>query len=464
MARKTGRNDPCPCGSGRKFKHCHGRRSAQATKEDQTSGVAVALRWLDQRHPKAFKAELEYLTMDAFWPQENPDPTTVPGEFWEMIAINVQEWALASGELTLKGQRVPIRELILGPGGPKLNDAQQQYLRQLASQPLRWYQVTDARPGEGLTLVDLFDPEADPIRVRERTASRTLKAGDTLGARTVEVGDQLELSGAVYPFTTLHTQSLLGILPNLLEDLRAEGLTPAEFDFEVAHWLVEQWFAQITLPAPVPQFVDASSGEPLMLTTDHFRILDRAALDEKLDNCGELEESGDDHWVWYQAGADGLLRPRLSLSIEPESPDRIELFCRTRKLADAGREWFEALAGDSVKHLTRELTDPQGALSSGQSKPAGKQARVPLPDIPPAEMSRIIRAHIEQTYANWADEPIPALDHRSPRQAITTPAGLERVKGLLRSYEQAELGFAREQGRDPVSFRFLWDALGLTPD
>jgi preprotein translocase subunit SecA len=22
---KVGRNEPCPCGSGRKFKHCHGR-------------------------------------------------------------------------------------------------------------------------------------------------------------------------------------------------------------------------------------------------------------------------------------------------------------------------------------------------------------------------------------------------------------------------------------------------------
>jgi preprotein translocase subunit SecA len=25
---KVGRNDPCPCGSGRKFKQCHGRGSA----------------------------------------------------------------------------------------------------------------------------------------------------------------------------------------------------------------------------------------------------------------------------------------------------------------------------------------------------------------------------------------------------------------------------------------------------
>jgi preprotein translocase subunit SecA len=23
-SRKVGRNEPCPCGSGRKYKHCHG--------------------------------------------------------------------------------------------------------------------------------------------------------------------------------------------------------------------------------------------------------------------------------------------------------------------------------------------------------------------------------------------------------------------------------------------------------
>jgi preprotein translocase subunit SecA len=26
-APKVGRNDPCPCGSGKKFKQCHGRLS-----------------------------------------------------------------------------------------------------------------------------------------------------------------------------------------------------------------------------------------------------------------------------------------------------------------------------------------------------------------------------------------------------------------------------------------------------
>ena len=39
MADKPGRNDPCPCGSGRKFKHCHGPSGASAA-----AGVRPAAR------------------------------------------------------------------------------------------------------------------------------------------------------------------------------------------------------------------------------------------------------------------------------------------------------------------------------------------------------------------------------------------------------------------------------------
>jgi preprotein translocase subunit SecA len=28
--RKVGRNEPCPCGSGKKYKHCHGQLAKEA--------------------------------------------------------------------------------------------------------------------------------------------------------------------------------------------------------------------------------------------------------------------------------------------------------------------------------------------------------------------------------------------------------------------------------------------------
>ena len=44
---------------------------------------------------------------------------------------------------------------------------------------------------------------------------------------------------------------------------------------------------------------------------------------------------------------------------------------------------------------------------------------------------------------------------------MQTPAGLERVKGLIRGYEAAEMRQAEEQNRPLISYQFLWDALGI---
>ena len=78
-------------------------------------------------------------------------------------------------------------------------------------------------------------------------------------------------------------------------------------------------------------------------------------------------------------------------------------------------------------------------------------------------MAEVVEQAIHRMYANWADEPIPALDGKTPRQAIKTPAGSERVKGLLRGYEASERQQAQEQGRRVISYAFLWQALGIAP-
>jgi hypothetical protein len=85
------------------------------------------------------------------------------------------------------------------------------------------------------------------------------------------------------------------------------------------------------------------------------------------------------------------------------------------------------------------------------------------PQLPPEVVTEIIEKHIRQTYADWADQPLPALNNRTPREAIKTPEGLEQVKFLLHSYEHSETRQAKDQHRTPVSYDFLWHKLGLTP-
>ena len=158
------------------------------------------------------------------------------------------------------------------------------------------------------------------------------------------------------------------------------------------------------------------------------------------------------------------MRPRRRRSVRIETnkrPDRLKVFYVTQKYADEGRPWFEGVAGRAVVFVSREISDPKGMFvhrrpDENMESPAPAQ-------LPPEVMTEIIKKHIWQFYADWADQPLPALNNRTPREAIKTPEGLEQVRFLLHSYEHSELQQARDQHRPPVSYDFLWHKLGITP-
>lgn len=118
-----------------------------------------------------------------------------------------------------------------------------------------------------------------------------------------------------------------------------------------------------------------------------------------------------------------------------------------------------------MQHLTREIIDPAGHFARAGGDEAGRTPRSAEPsaaDLPPDVIARAIEQAFHRHYARWADEAIPLLGGITPRQAVSTPAGLERVKGLLREYEDGERQQSAAQGRPAVSYQFLWDAVGIS--
>ena len=462
MSKKPGRNDPCPCGSGRKYKQCCGKPAVQPITGGKEQAVTRAIQWLETMHRKPFQREVEDFMFHRFWPGDEVDPEQVPEDFWQMIQINVLEWMLARGELLLNNEYVMVQDLLLGQGGPRLNAEQQDYLRQFESNLVRLYYVTDSRPGDGLTLIDALNEHAEALIVQEKSGSQTLMAGDYLGCRVVYVDDHLELSGALYPFSDSHIGPVLDMATQVLQSSR-EQFPRANPDRILEQWLVERWFEQLVSPPTMPQFMDAATGEPMLLVTDHYQIIDRDALMAKLAASDEMQMTGEYSWDYLEQHDDGMTRARLTLNFaEPQDrhQDRFSVFYRTLQLADEGRPWFEQLAGDSVRHLTRELTDPVGSIADGETGPSQQQP----PDIDADDMAAVVTEFMHKHYANWADEPIPTLQNKTPREAIASASGKERVKGLLRSYENGEKDMAASQGREPISYQFLWDELGLTRD
>ncbi len=425
----------------------------QLRPNDHEDAAGVAIRWLGERHRKGWRNAFEAL-LDRWRPEQFEKGWELDDELMQMLSVNAGEYLIARGDIFVKSGLRPVNEYLLSRDGPSLSPGQQRWIAQLRERPLRLYRVTDVRVGEGLTLVDELDEDAAPLVVQERSGSRSAQPGMLMGARVMDLGDHMELSGAIYPFAMLREAGVIAQLRAALQTDMTDQNKLALAELAIARGWLAQWFD----PLPIPEMRDAVSGEPMLLVTDHYRVLDVGALHAALSAQGEV--SGDATDGWHRNGdAGGGRLGSLAAINSGRSEDRIEIFYRTQKLADDGRVWFEGVAGTAVEHRAREITDPRSTSARANTSPKVAAA----PPLDPETMAAVVEQAMRSLYANWADEPIPALSGQTPRRAMATPAGLERVKGLIRSYEAGEVQMAQQQGRSAISFDFLWQALGLKP-
>lgn len=374
----------------------------------------------------------------------------LPPHLHEMLQINIGEWTLADARLEIDGERRPVHELILGPGGPLLPSTGRDWLRRLNENMLGLYEVRESRPGEGLRLHDLLRPEQPDVWVAERGASQSLVRGDILGARLVAQDDGWVLSGAAYPF---RRDDGLACRDEILFEMTGVDWS-SEFAREVIGGQIGlHWLDALTTERPLPELVDASSGEPILGTTDRYQVSDRAALVTLLAQQPDLDGDTDESWVRIVELDDGGSRILASLTLTRK--DILEVFCRTRKLADESRVWLERIADQTLRHQSRELVDPRSPKALASAAPTAP------PDIPPEVMTTIVHDYLRKHYANWVDEKIPALGNKTPRQAVRSAKGRQAVIELLESYEHLEARRTRDEGGQPFDFGFLWEQLSL---
>jgi hypothetical protein len=69
---------------------------------------------------------------------------------------------------------------------------------------------------------------------------------------------------------------------------------------------------------------------------------------------------------------------------------------------------------------------------------------------------------MDQHYHRCLDEPIPALDNRTPRQCARNKAGRKKVTEWLKQLENNELRRALEAGQEPYDSSWMWKELKLT--
>lgn len=455
MGAKTGRNDPCPCGSGKKAKHCHGADRPAVVQDNAVDGqgaVAAAFHWLEQRHGDAMRESFMGFLLDDLWPEQAPAPETFDSAFLTEVSEYLQGIWLASCDLEAGHRRYRrVIDLVCAPHGAPLTQGQRNYLRQLGTQPLRLYRVIEAAGEETWRVMDAIDLTLDPF-VARIPGAEGIKPGMMTAGRVLDVNGSLELTADMLHFPAPHDLRIL----NLVSDLAAQDYKyESERDFDVEIEIAALWLEMVLAHAaahPADQQAAPDDGPDILFITDHYQVLDDARLVGTLNDCPALDHQTGPGWLLLAGDADTAEDLELEI-LRGARPDRLEVQYASQAAADAGRPWFEDLVGDAVRYLTREISDPGAMLDD--------EVMQEIESLPSGTLEQLLDGGLLELFTQWPDEPHPALGGKTPREVVRTGADVPQVKGLLLAIEEEAATVAREQGLAPLSWQFLWDDLGL---
>jgi hypothetical protein len=88
------------------------------------------------------------------------------------------------------------------------------------------------------------------------------------------------------------------------------------------------------------------------------------------------------------------------------------------------------------------------------------EAAMSEPDIAPADMARIVQEMMDRQYRQVLDEPVPALENKTPRQMARSKAGQAKVVEWLK-YIENMTGKAGNEQMAGYSFLWMWEELGV---
>ena len=451
---KIGRNDPCPCGSGKKYKKC-----CLKTGPDPLNYMKEKLqRFHDRiipeilRHSeKVFDPMAPVAALEEFfcWPEEEEQ---IDIEYHEPIFFPwfLFKWRIDpnDNEHDLTGPKdQTVVESYLQTRGSKLDPGEREYLEAFGAAPFSFFEVTDVKPGKSISLRDLLLDTT--YLVLEKSGSLSIKKGQVVFCSVVQTGGICMLGGlGMIPFKP---SSKIGILALRERMLNAAGSITAEtleeYDIELRAIYHDLFMAETTAPA-----LCNTDGEKLSFHTLKYtisspqRVFDALknltsgfATEEELLESAEFDQNGhllrvEIPWLVpkndMHAGLENTVNGRLfingsEMTCEVNSAERAE---RLRGIIE------QKLPVEDAKY---EITAIQSAESMMKDAPPSDtrdmddEELMQQPEIR-AQIKEMMRKHWEA----WPDMELPALNGRTPRQAVQTELGRKQVSALL---EEAEM-------------------------
>ena len=449
---KVGRNQPCPCGSGKKYKKCC------LSKEKVSSDLLY--RRLGESHDRLAHRLMRYglkefgegalgVALDEFmaWPDEGLSDEDLADHrplFYPWFIFN-WEYDADPDYPQLDGpEDTTIAELYAANKANRLNHLEAQIIKATARQPFSFYEIQETHPGKGYRLKDTLCGSVSDVV--EKKGSENARRGDILFGRAVRIDSITMLIGCgTVLIPPKMKPELIRFRQWLLRsDDPITSRTLYEYDLEIRELYFNIYYSLMRPPE-----LQNTDGDPLSFHTIYYeidspelvferlKVLSEISSEKELRETADLDESGRvirAEIPWSRKGqnmAAAMDNTVLGqLAIEDR---RLKVEVNSARRAEAIRREIKTRLGKHARYLTTEIQSPDAMLKAIRDQ-EGEMAQ---PDPDQDELMQIpeVRGQIEKTlfahWENWVDAKIPALGHITPRQAVKDPDGRESVEAIL---------------------------------
>jgi hypothetical protein len=452
---EIGRNEPCPCGSGKKYKRCCLAKDEQAARPPGQD-----LHELDHR----LFVDMGTWARRRFQVETAGAYDKYPIDFGERDEHLPLFAAWVTYERKLEGR--VLADWYLEERGRHLMTHERAWLTAQLASWLSVWEVVEVEPGKSIRLRDKLT--GAERTVSEVSGSRTLSPHLLVLARVVD-HDGLSLLIGMHP-SPLAPEAGQDTLDLIRTELGlAKTATPDELRAgDRPTRLIEIWQDAVedieSRPLPRLQNTD---GEDLVLIEDRYKLVGakaRATVEAELAKLRDVHppEPGERrgrYRVVRENAPGAAMQDTLLASIAVKARGLV-VETNSRQRADILRGRLASLCGDRVRFEHREEKDPfeMGTLGGFPNPPAplrSRQSRLaphateamaeqadrperaaPRPEGP--EVDALLRDFKARHYATWPDDSLPALDGLTPREAAAQPKYRARLDTLLKEMEYHE--------------------------
>lgn len=487
MSKKTGRNEPCPCGSGRKYKKCCGREAPAENlllPEDQRTGTPIddyfeLLPFLALQERKVVQFESDGPELKKA--RNRYEKRYRPGEDGGLLDSHFVSWLYF--DLRFGRSRKTIAERVLeDPLTARLAEPGPTCLRHMADSYATFYKVIDDGL-DVLLLEELGTGKMWNVHYYRELFEIPAGKGEIWYTRLIGPSDRALCYTTPYVYGRETRTSFKHAVDGIIKDFSRSEFSigvPAERLFvESQKDSVLFWAEYIhiagnaaadrlsSVPSEWPGIGEAlphllnTDGEDIVFTEMHFRVKDEPAVRKRLAKLKSFNyDETDDSWAWLKAASRTFPdEPRTSLGHFRFKDGRLIAETNSRERAAKLEFKLKGHLRDLVfleKTLYRQMEDiPPPSPEEAEKMRRENEELNALPEVREA-----LRKHREHYYfEKWPRQKVPALGNITPLRAAETEAGRRKLIDLLDYFDRIQ--DADTSGQPKIDFDRLRLMLGL---